>query len=409
MNDKSVKNTILIVDDQPDNLNILLALLRRQDFKVLVAQNGEECLQITQHASPDLILLDVMMPPGISGFEVCQRLKAQKNTLDIPVIFMTALSDTVDKIKGFESGAADYVTKPFQYDELLARVNAHLSILKLQQELKVQNQLLKDEISRSQKLEEARQKTNQLLQQHTRKLEDNSGDGLKNCQTELKKSNAALETVTRAVTQDLKNPLKTIITLSTLVEKSYSLKKDISTKTLQQLGEAGQQAFNIVDNLLLLIEIEKQEKVESTLVDMSDIVTLVVEQRLAYLIKQYQAKVKLATVWPSVPGVRSWLEAIWISYISNALQYAGKRPNLELGATPVPHDKVRFWIRDNDQGLTKIEIDKLLTPPHLPQVQAKEKGSDLSPLQHLLDKMGGEAGIDKSTKGSLFYFTLPAY
>ncbi|HIE00962.1 MAG TPA: response regulator [Thiotrichaceae bacterium] len=408
MNDKSVKNTILIVDDQPDNLNILLALLRRQDFKVLVAQNGEECLQITQHASPDLILLDVMMPPGISGFEVCKRLKAQKNTLDIPVIFMTALSDTVDKIKGFESGAADYITKPFQYDELLARVNAHLSIRKLQQELKAQNQLLKDEIGRSKNIEEARQKTNQLLQ-NTLKLQDNSSDGMKKCQAELKKSNAALEMLTDAITHDLKPPLKTIITLSTRVEKSYSLKKDISIKTLQQLGEAGQEAFNLVENLLLLVGIEKQGKVESVLVEMSDIVTFVVEQRLAYLIKQYQAKVKLATVWPTVPGVRSWLEVIWISYISNALKYAGKRPNLELGATPIPHDKVRFWIRDNGQGLTKIEIDKLLTPSHLPQVQVKGNGSDLSQVQHFLELMGGEAGVDKSTKGSLFYFTLPAY
>jgi len=72
-------------------------------------------------------------------------------------------------------------------------------------------------------------------------------------------------------------------------------------------------------------------------------------------------------------------------------------------------DKVRFWIRDNDQGLTKIEIDKLLTPPHLPQVQVKGNGSDLSQVQHFLELMGGEAGVDKSTKGSLFYFTLPAY
>jgi two-component system, sensor histidine kinase and response regulator len=408
MNDKSVKKTILIVDDQADNLNVLLALLRRQNFKVLVAQNGEECLQIIQHANPDLILLDVMMPPGISGFEVCQRLKSQKDTHDIPILFMTALSETVDKIKGFQVGAADYITKPFQYDELVARVNAQLSIRQLQQDLKTQNQLLKDEINRSQKLEEAREKTNKLLQ-NTLQLKDNSSDELSKCQAELKKNHIALETLTRTLNFDLKTPLKTIITLSSVVEKGYSLKKDISIKTLQQLAEAGQEAFNIVDNLLLLVESEKQEKVESGLIEMSDIVNFVVEQRLSYQIKHHQAKIKLATVWPSVPGVRAWLEAIWICYITNALKFASGSPLLELGATPIPDDKVRFWIRDNNQGLRKIEVEQLLISSHLLQAENKEKNSELSAVQYFLEKMKGEAGIDKSTKGYLFYFTLPAY
>ncbi|MEM7112205.1 MAG: hybrid sensor histidine kinase/response regulator [Chloroflexota bacterium] len=130
--------TILVVDDTPTNVRVLLDYLREQNFKVLVATSGNRALQQLERVQPDLILLDVVMP-GIDGFETCRQLKANPLTKEIPVIFMTALSDTVDKVKGFEVGAVDYVTKPFQQEEVLARIEAHLTIQQQKNELRELN------------------------------------------------------------------------------------------------------------------------------------------------------------------------------------------------------------------------------------------------------------------------------
>ena len=125
---------VLMVDDTPANLGVLYELLSEASYDVLVAEDGESALERAAYARPDLILLDVMMP-GIDGFETCRRLKERPDTRDIPVIFMSALSDTVDKVKGLRLGAVDYVTKPFQHEEVLARVHTHLTLQRLKREL----------------------------------------------------------------------------------------------------------------------------------------------------------------------------------------------------------------------------------------------------------------------------------
>ena len=146
------KGVIVIVDDNPTNLGVVFDFLTDSGFKVLVAQDGESALQKVEYAHPDLILLDVMMP-GIDGFETCRRLKAKESTQDIPVIFMTALSDTVDKVKGFNLGAVDYVTKPVQQEEMRARVTTHLTLRNLQKRLQAQNLQLQREIKEKQQAE----------------------------------------------------------------------------------------------------------------------------------------------------------------------------------------------------------------------------------------------------------------
>lgn len=128
------KSTILIVDDTPTNVKVLFEILNHYGFKVSVAKNGESALEKVQEYLPDLILLDVMMP-GIDGFETCLRLKANPKTKDIPVIFMTALSDSVDKVKGLKLGAVDYITKPIGYEEVIARINIHLELRRTQLKL----------------------------------------------------------------------------------------------------------------------------------------------------------------------------------------------------------------------------------------------------------------------------------
>ncbi len=137
----TMQDTLLIVDDTPENIAVLFNFLSGHGFKILVAENGEDALENAQDERPDLILLDVIMP-GIDGFETCRRLKSNPPTQEIPIIFITALSDTLDKVKAFKLGAVDYITKPFQQEEVLARVNTHLTIRKLQNELQAQKEAL---------------------------------------------------------------------------------------------------------------------------------------------------------------------------------------------------------------------------------------------------------------------------
>ncbi len=144
---------ILIVDDTPTNLRVLCDFLTNSGFEVLVAVDGESAIAQTIYAQPNLILLDVLMP-GIDGFETCRQLKANPSTQAIPVIFMTALGETVDKVRGFQVGAVDYVTKPIQPQEVLARITHDLTIQNLQNQLQEQNLRLQQEVKERQQAEE---------------------------------------------------------------------------------------------------------------------------------------------------------------------------------------------------------------------------------------------------------------
>ena len=133
--------TILIVDDTPDNLMVLFSYLEEQGYKVLLAEDGETALNIAQSKAPDLILLDVLMPK-MDGFETCRQLKAKSATKEIPVIFLTALSETVNKVQGFKLGGVDYITKPSEQEEVLVRIQTHLNLRNMRQALAMQNKEL---------------------------------------------------------------------------------------------------------------------------------------------------------------------------------------------------------------------------------------------------------------------------
>jgi PAS domain S-box-containing protein len=152
--------TILIVDDEPANLGVVSNYLESAGFGVLIARDGISGLEKAQYAPPDLILLDVLMPE-IDGFETCRQLKADEALRDIPVIFMTALAETEQKIKGFEVGAVDYITKPFRHEELLARVTTHLRLRDLTERLEVKVQERTEELLLA----------NQQLRRYTERLE----------------------------------------------------------------------------------------------------------------------------------------------------------------------------------------------------------------------------------------------
>ncbi len=137
--------TIMIVDDELFNLDVLEQEFETTGYRIVTAGDGEEALSKAGTCKPDLVLLDILMPK-IDGFEVCRRLKTQEQTKDIPVIFMTALSEVEDKVKAFEAGGVDYVTKPFQLEEVLSRVRAHLDLQQARRELAEQNARLREEI-----------------------------------------------------------------------------------------------------------------------------------------------------------------------------------------------------------------------------------------------------------------------
>lgn len=159
----SEKGVILIVDDTPTNLEVLLDLLEADGFKVVVAEDGERAISLAEYAPPDLILLDILMP-GIDGFETCRRLKLNYITKEIPIIFLTAVTDNVDKVKGLHLGAVDYITKPLNHDEVLARVNTHFRLQSLTKKLTEQNERLEKEIYQRQQLEAEREQAFKALQ-----------------------------------------------------------------------------------------------------------------------------------------------------------------------------------------------------------------------------------------------------
>ena len=174
MKKNTITGTLLVVDDIPTNLKVLFTYLRGLDFKIRIAQDGEDALKQVAYAKPDLILLDVMMPK-MDGFETCRRLKSKAETAGIPIIFMTALTDVVDKVKGFEIGAVDYITKPIQHEEVLARINLHLTLRKLQKSLEEKNANL-----------------------------TNMQNTIQHANTELQRKNAKIRAFSRVITHDLK-------------------------------------------------------------------------------------------------------------------------------------------------------------------------------------------------------------
>jgi len=163
---------ILIVDDEPVSLELQRSYLHDAGFKVEVAENGETALKRVNHIKPDIILLDIMML-GIDGFETCCRLKKNEVTKDTPIIFITAKTDSLDKVKGLEIGAVDYIIKPFQHEELIARVNKHLTISNLRKQLEAKNALLQDYVYRLESiaaLEKAISETQDIAQMMERAM-----------------------------------------------------------------------------------------------------------------------------------------------------------------------------------------------------------------------------------------------
>jgi signal transduction histidine kinase len=370
-------SSILIVDDIPENISTLFHFLDANGFEVLVARDGMGALELIEYERPNLILLDVMMP-GMDGFETCKRFKANAKTQNIPIIFMTALSDTLDKLKGFKLGAVDYITKPIQQTEVLARINTHLTICQLQRQLQVKN----DE-----------------LEAKNIELE------AKNAELEAK--NDELDAFSHTAAHDLKNPLSYQITMSEFLLEEFSDRLNAEgNQCLQHIFDSSKKMIGIINALLLLASVSKQE-IDLIPLNMGDIIYQV-QQRIEAMFKQYQGEIIMPDEWPLVIGYAPWVEEIWVNYLTNALKYGGHPPRLELGVTQKP-DKIRFWVRDNGSGLSQDALAKLFTPfTRLHQTSVEGHGLGLSIVQRIVKRLGGEVGVESQVGiGSVFYFSLP--
>ncbi|MCX7680405.1 MAG: hybrid sensor histidine kinase/response regulator [Anaerolineae bacterium] len=372
MNTSEVHGDILIVDDMPANLRLLAQILTEHGYKVRPVRSGHHALKAAQAAPPDLILLDIVMP-DMDGYEVCQHLKADERTRDIPILFISALGETEDKVRAFAAGGVDYVPKPFQPAEVLARVRTHLALRNL-----------------------------------TRQLQEANAELARRVQ-ELQERNEELDAFAHTVAHDIKSPLTIIAGYAELLDDGVP--ESTRKEYLQILRHGANRLVNIVDGLLLLASVRKLEILPEPL-DMERIVNDACA-RLAHVIQEYQAEIVRPPQWPAAVGYAPWVEEVWVNYISNGCKYGGTPPRLELGYSMLGAEaEITFWVRDNGDGISPDDQARLFVPfTRLNQVSVKGHGLGLSIVRRIVEKLGGRVGVESAGvpgEGSLFYFTLPA-
>ncbi len=235
-----MKPKILIVDDIPQNLQLLGNALRNKAYQVFFANSGQEALDTVAEINFDLILLDIMMP-GMDGYTVCDRLKENDETAGVPIIFLTAKTDTDSIVKGFKRGAVDYISKPFVVEELLARISTHLTIqAEINRRKRTQNKI----IAFANEMEQAKV----CAEENADQLFDATIE-LTYAKDELDRANQAKNTLLSIIAHDLRGPVGNIfITLKMLLDEVIS---PADEKTLLvQLGKAAENTFNLLENLL---------------------------------------------------------------------------------------------------------------------------------------------------------------
>ncbi len=366
MNNKASAN-ILIIDDTSANLRVLSSMLEDQGYYARPVNNGAMGIQAAQLSSPDLILLDIQMP-GIDGFDVCRQLKADERTQDIPIIFVSALNETSDKIEAFRAGGVDYIAKPFQLEEVRVRVDLQLEL----QRLRAHDQ--------------------QLIEEQTQLI-------------------AELNAFSHTVAHDLKNPLAAISGFAELLAfPDFALSEEQERKIATEIMLGADRMNRIITALLLLAKARKTDVVPAEPIQMG-VVIAEVTARLDVMINRYDPEIVLPESWPVGMGYMPWVEEVWANYMSNGLKYGGQPSRIEFGADEAADNMVRYWIKDNGAGMTDEEQSTLFAPfARLESAQKVEGyGLGLSIVRRVVKKMGGMAGVESTVgEGSLFYFTLPS-
>ena len=399
MNTTFQSQLILIVDDNPTNLEVLSETLTRSGFQVSVAIDGESAIEQVKYHPPALILLDVMMP-GIDGFETCRQLKLDPVASKVPIIFMTALSETENKVKGFNLGAVDYITKPFQWEEVLARVELQLKLQHLAETLEAQNQQLKHEVQQREQAE----------------------TGLIAAKVEADKANQAKSEFLANMSHEVRTPLNGILGYAQILQSSKNFNEK-ERKGLNIIHQCGTHLLTLINDVLDLSKIEAR-KMELYATDfhfpaflegVSEIFNIRADQKKISFICQFDSDL------PS--GVRAdekRLRQVLINLLGNAVKFTShgavtfkvkilEKQSDQQSNSP-RHFKVRFQIEDTGVGISPGNIEKIFMP--FEQVgdlnsQAQGTGLGLAISKKILALMQSQVQVtSKSGEGSTFWFDV---
>ena len=355
--------TILLVDDNPTNIDVLYNFLADVGYDVLVAEDGITALERVTYTQPDIILLDIMMP-NMDGFEVCRTLKADPETSEIPILFITAMGSVEDKVRGFEMGGVDYITKPFQNQEILARIQNHMELQRMRAKLESRNE-------------------------------------------DLRSQNEALDAYARTVAHDLKNPLNLVLNFAKFIAEEGKLTGQ-SSDDLSHVINSAQTMNHIIQDLLLLAQVRESDVITEN-IEMGDVVQGAL-QRLKMEVEQRKAIVVSPEEWPSAKGVAPWVQAVWVNYISNALKYGGKPPEVTLFWENVEDQPglIRYGVIDNGPGLQTTTPEKLFEEFSRSGLEKEEgHGIGLSICRRIITRLNGDVSAENMPDGgSRFSFIL---
>lgn len=383
-------STIMVVDDNPTNLRVLIDYLEESGYETMVAPSGERAIQQLEHAQPDLILLDIMMP-GLDGFETCKVFKDDKESKNIPVIFMTALSDTEKKLKGFNMGAVDYITKPFQQEEVLARINTHLIIQRQKKELLFLN--------------------NKLSESNTKLTETNIQ--LSRVNAELTQAIETREKIYSIFSDDIFGSMGSIFGLSgRIVRSAESLLNDTFVKTAVNIQRSASYTQKIFENLMGWI------KLQSGAIEPSpDIIPLnkIVDRSIIPM--NQQAKEKQITITNTIVENElvfvdeNMTDDIFQHLMTNSIKYCVAGDKITISSKNLG-DYEEIQIKDTGIGISEENQRKLfkINSTIKEHGTAGEKGAGLGLIicNELVKKLNGKIWITSQLgKGTTTYLTLP--
>ena len=363
---------ILVIDDEPDIIEFLSYNLKKEGYEVYSAFDGRKGIEVALKHTPHLILLDIMMP-GLDGFETCRRLKARKATYDIPVIFLTARADTVDKVRGFEIGAVDYIIKPFQYEEVIARLKSHLTIYRQRKEI------------------ERLREQDRLYYQKLSEIKDD---------------------VMNTASHDLKNPLSVIMTSLYLLERHGRLDDDRGRQILAAANTSAKQMRTLISDLLDLARIETGEGLVKIDVSLRDFLQTSL-QSIALLAEQ--KRITLHFVPPEGDCVAkvdpNRMNQVLSNLLSNAVKYTPEGGQVKLAAE-VREDQALIQVIDDGPGIPKEDLprifDKFFRVRSEEHLQQSGTGLGLSIAKSIVEQHGGEIWVESELgQGATFNITLP--
>lgn len=365
--------TLLVVDDNPTNLNVLSNVLDDLGYEVLFAIDGPSAIERTKLVIPDLILLDVMME-GMDGFEVCRHLKDDPRLCDIPIIFMTALTDTKDKVRGFEAGAVDFITKPIQVEEVLARVRTHLKLKDLQQDLIAKNTELQTHLEREREL-----------------------NRLKNYFISM-------------ASHEFRTPLATILTTSSIL-KHYGHKLDESQRIshIEKIEISVQRMTTMLNDVLTLTKAESgcvQIKPEEF--DVVAYCRTIIDDYISLSEGTHTIQFECESHIPVFID-RNLLYHILSNLISNAIKYSAAGSVVEFQVEQNSHDVI-FNIKDRGIGISAEDLAHLYTPFHRGANVSSVQGTGLglSIVKQFVDILQGRISVESQIdRGTTFRVAIP--